>query len=121
MSAYQDWLVDYIKTHPDFIRPERYRNEVLSFLSEPLEDLCISRPKSRLTWGIPLPFDDRYVTYVWFDALINYLTGLDFPEGENYRIFWPAPNTSLPKIFSSLTASTGQPCSKPPAWSRFGT
>ena len=57
MSKYQDWLIDHIKKNPDFIRPERYRNEVLSFLKEPLEDLCISRPKKRLTWGIPLPFD----------------------------------------------------------------
>ncbi|MCK4820404.1 class I tRNA ligase family protein, partial [bacterium] len=66
MSKYQDWLTDHIKKHPDFIRPERYRNEVLSFLKEPLEDLCISRPKSRLNWGITLPFDENFVTYVWF-------------------------------------------------------
>ncbi|MDO8784781.1 MAG: class I tRNA ligase family protein, partial [Syntrophales bacterium] len=58
MSKYQDWLVKYIKDHPDFIRPERYRNEVLAFLREPLEDLCISRPKERLSWGITLPFDE---------------------------------------------------------------
>jgi methionyl-tRNA synthetase len=90
MSAYQDWLIDHIKKHPDFIRPERYRNEVLSFLSEPLEDLCISRPKSRLAWGIPLPFDDDYVTYVWFDALINYLSGLDYPDGPLFSEFWPS-------------------------------
>jgi len=90
MSAYQDWLINHIKKYPDFIRPERYRNEALSFLSEPLEDLCISRPKSRLTWGIPLPFDDDYVTYVWFDALINYLSGLDFPEGSLFPRFWPS-------------------------------
>ena len=55
MSRYQEWLIDHIKKNPDFIRPERYRNEVLAFLKEPLEDLCISRPKSRLTWGITLP------------------------------------------------------------------
>ncbi len=89
MSKYQKWLIDYVQTHPDFIRPERYRNEVLAFLREPLEDLCISRPKSRLEWGIPLPFDDHYVTYVWFDALINYLTGLDYPGGERLQRFWP--------------------------------
>lgn len=90
MSAYQDWLIDHIQKNPDFIRPERYRNEALSFLSEPLEDLCISRPKSRLTWGIPLPFDDNYVTYVWFDALINYLSGLEYPEGSLFPRFWPS-------------------------------
>ena len=89
MSRYQGWLIDYINDYPDWIRPERFRNEVLSFLKEPLEDLCISRPRNRVEWGIPLPFDERYVTYVWFDALLNYLTGLDYPQGENYRRFWP--------------------------------
>ena len=89
MSKYQAWLIDHIQSHPDFIRPERYRNEALSFLSEPLEDLCISRPKSRLTWGISLPFDDRYVTYVWFDALINYVSALGYPGGDLYQRFWP--------------------------------
>ncbi|RJR46863.1 MAG: methionine--tRNA ligase [Desulfobacteraceae bacterium] len=90
MSKYQDWLIEHIHNHPDFIRPERYRNEVLSFLKEPLEDLCISRPKTRLTWGITLPFDENYVTYVWFDALINYISALGFPEGALYRELWPS-------------------------------
>jgi methionyl-tRNA synthetase len=90
MSKYQDWLLDYIQTNPDWIRPERFKNEMLAFLKEPLEDLCISRPKSRMDWGISLPFDDRYVTYVWFDALINYLSGLDYPAGAPYEKFWPA-------------------------------
>ncbi|NJD67630.1 MAG: methionine--tRNA ligase [Candidatus Methylomirabilota bacterium] len=90
MGKYQEWLIDHIHRHPDFIRPERFRNEVLSFLREPLEDLCISRPATRLTWGIPLPFDDRYVTYVWFDALINYISALGWPDGEAFHRFWPA-------------------------------
>ena len=89
MSNYQDWLIDYIKKNPDFIRPERYKNEVMSFLKEPLEDLCISRPKTRLTWGITLPFDENYVTYVWFDALINYVSALGYPDGELFKKFWP--------------------------------
>ncbi len=89
MSRYQDWLIKHIQSHPQFIRPERYRNEVLSFLKEPLEDLCISRPKARVPWGIPLPFDDNYVTYVWFDALINYLSGLGYPDSDSYQKFWP--------------------------------
>lgn len=88
MSKYQGWLIDHIKSNPDFITPERYRNEVLSFLSEPLEDLCISRPTSRLTWGIPLPFDANFVTYVWFDALINYLTGIGYPNDPDFRHYW---------------------------------
>ncbi|MBW1989310.1 MAG: methionine--tRNA ligase [Deltaproteobacteria bacterium] len=89
MGKYQEWLIGHIKDHPDFIRPERYKNEVLSFLSEPLEDLCISRPRSRLAWGIPLPFDEDYVTYVWFDALLNYVSALDWPDGEAFARFWP--------------------------------
>lgn len=88
MSKYQQQLIDHIKNNPEFITPERYRNEVLAFLSEPLEDLCISRPKSRLTWGIELPFDDKFVTYVWFDALINYLTGIGYPDGEKFEKYW---------------------------------
>jgi methionyl-tRNA synthetase len=89
MSKYQKWLVDHINKNPDFISPERYRNEVLAFLREPLEDLCISRPKSRLQWGITLPFDDQYVTYVWFDALLNYVSALGYPDGDNFNKFWP--------------------------------
>lgn len=90
MGNYQDWLVDHIKANPDFIRPERYKNEVLSFLKDPLDDLCISRPKKRLQWGITLPFDENYVTYVWFDALLNYVSALGWPDGELYNKFWPS-------------------------------
>ncbi|MDL1969232.1 MAG: methionine--tRNA ligase [Deltaproteobacteria bacterium] len=97
MSKYQDWLIDHINNNHDFIRPERYRNEVLSFLSEPLEDLCISRPKTRLEWGISLPFDDNYVTYVWFDALINYISAVGYPDGELFKKFWPHVNHIVAK------------------------
>jgi methionyl-tRNA synthetase len=89
MSKYQDWLIGYLESHPDLVRPERYRNEVLGFLREPLQDLSISRPRTRLEWGIPLPFDDRFVTYVWFDALINYVSALGEPGDERYDTFWP--------------------------------
>lgn len=89
MSKYQDWLIKHIQDNPEFIRPERYRNEVLAFLRDPLEDLCISRPKTRLEWGITLPFDEKYVTYVWFDALINYVTALGYPDGTHFKKFWP--------------------------------
>jgi len=89
MSKYQDWLIAYIEARPDLIRPERYRNEVLGFLRDPLQDLSISRPKSRLEWGIPLPFDDRFVTYVWFDALINYVSALGGPGAPAWETFWP--------------------------------
>ncbi|MBN1847916.1 MAG: methionine--tRNA ligase [Deltaproteobacteria bacterium] len=97
MSRYQQWLIDHIHKHPDFIRPKRYKNEVLSFLSEPLEDLCISRPKSRLRWGITLPFDENYVTYVWFDALINYISALQFPDGKLFQTFWPVAQHVIAK------------------------
>ncbi len=97
MGNYQDWLLDYIDKHPGFIRPERYRNEVVAFLREPLEDLCISRPKKRLSWGIPLPFDDNYVTYVWFDALINYISALGYPQGERFKRFWPVAQHIIAK------------------------
>ncbi|HEV8673148.1 MAG TPA: methionine--tRNA ligase [Methylomirabilota bacterium] len=89
MSRYQEWLIRHIEDQPDFIRPERYRNEVLGFLREPLQDLAISRPKARVPWGIPLPFDDRFVTYVWFDALLNYVSALGWPDGPRFRTFWP--------------------------------
>jgi len=90
MEKYREWLREHIEENPDFIRPEGYRNEVLSLLSEPLGDLSISRPKTRVPWGIPLPWDEDHVTYVWFDALVNYLSAIGFPEGEKYRKFWPA-------------------------------
>lgn len=72
MSKYQEQLIQYIQNNPNFIQPESKKNEVLGFLKKPLHDLCISRPKSRMSWGIELPFDKDYVTYVWFDALLNY-------------------------------------------------
>jgi methionyl-tRNA synthetase len=75
LKEHQQWLIEHIETHPDFIFPESRRNEVLAFLtSGPLGDLCISRPAARLKWGIPLPFDHDFVTYVWFDALLNYIS-----------------------------------------------
>jgi len=91
MAKYQKWLIDHINENPDFIRPARYRNEVLSMLeSGVLEDLCISRPKSRLTWGIELPFDPNFVCYVWFDALLNYISAMNYPRGDRFKKFWPA-------------------------------
>jgi methionyl-tRNA synthetase len=73
LGAYQHWLTEHIEQNPSFIQPAHRRNEILGFLkNDVLGDLCISRPASRLSWGIPLPFDPDYVTYVWFDALSNY-------------------------------------------------
>ncbi len=92
MSQYQDRLINHIKQHPNFIRPESRRNEVLGFLTtQKLGDLSISRPKSRLSWGIELPFDKDYVTYVWFDALVNYVSALEYlPKKPAFDQFWPA-------------------------------
>ncbi|HEY9069483.1 MAG TPA: methionine--tRNA ligase, partial [Candidatus Ozemobacteraceae bacterium] len=91
MSKYQQQLIEYIHANPGFIRPENRRNEVLGFLAQPLGDLCISRPKKRLSWGIELPFDPEYVTYVWFDALLNYITAIGYPDHpEMFKKFWPA-------------------------------
>ena len=74
IEKYRAQVLDHIKRNPDFIRPERYRNEALNMLAEPLADLCISRPKARLDWGIELPFDSKYVTYVWYDAFWAYVS-----------------------------------------------
>ena len=93
LSNYQDWLLGYIRDHPDFIKPASRYEEVLRFLElNKLNDLCISRPKERLSWGIPIPFDERYVTYVWFDALLNYISAVgDFDEkGFYHSDWWPA-------------------------------
>lgn len=91
MSKYRDWLVEYIEQHPEFIQPEFRRNETLGFLRKDLNDLCISRPKSRLSWGIELPFDADYVTYVWFDALVNYISAIGYRrDDERFAQWWPA-------------------------------
>jgi methionyl-tRNA synthetase len=90
MGKYQQWLLDYIQAHPKFIQPDFRRNETLGFLRQPLNDLCISRPKSRLAWGIELPFDADYVCYVWFDALVNYISAVGYlSDDAKFRQWWP--------------------------------
>jgi len=90
MGKYQARLIEHIERHPQFIRPEGRRNEVLGFLKKPLGDLCISRPLRRLAWGIPLPFDADYVTYVWVDALVNYISAVSYAtDAERFRRLWP--------------------------------
>ena len=91
MSKYQKNLIEHINSNPQFIMPSHRKNEIIGFLNNPLNDLCISRPKSRLSWGIELPFDSDYVTYVWFDALINYITAPEYLENKNnFEKLWPA-------------------------------
>jgi len=95
MGSYKQQLVDHIEANDDFVQPTNRRNEVLGFLRKDLGDLCISRPKSRMSWGIELPFDSEFVTYVWFDALLNYLTGTGYhPDADkadpDWSKWWPA-------------------------------
>ncbi len=85
LRKYQEWLVGFLTANPDFVFPRYRQKQVLEFLKEPLNDLCISRPRERLEWGIPLPFDEKYVTYVWFDALVNYYSAVVDQPG-----VWPA-------------------------------
>lgn len=95
MEKYRLWLREYIEDNPNFIRPERYRNEVLAMLREPIGDLSISRPRKRVPWGIPLPWDPEHVCYVWFDALINYYSALESQHlTERY---WPHVNHFIAK------------------------
>ena len=91
MGKYRDAILRHIEEHPDFIRPEHRKNEVLGFLRQDLGDLSISRPKARLSWGIPLPFDPEYVTYVWFDALLNYVSVPGWgTDADRFARTWPA-------------------------------
>ncbi|MBI4313391.1 MAG: methionine--tRNA ligase [Candidatus Omnitrophica bacterium] len=94
LGEYQNWLAGHIEKNDSFIVPKTRRNEVLSFLKDQkLQDLCISRPKARLEWGIEMPsppFEPGYVTYVWFDALLNYITALGYPDMKNPKWIWPA-------------------------------
>lgn len=98
LAPFQQWLVDYISRHDDLIRPSFYRREILALLSEPLEDLSISRPRSRVSLGVELPFDGDYVAYVWFDALINYLSSLGWPDDEStVATWWPTATHLMAK------------------------
>ncbi len=103
MSKYQGRLMGYIEENPSFIQPDTRRNEVLGFLkNNVLGDLCITRPKSRLSWGVPLPFDNDFVTYVWFDALLNYFSATRYLAPEANRtnpgdFWWPADHQLVGK------------------------
>ncbi len=91
LSKHQDWLIRYITDNPNFVRPEMRKNEILGFLRQPLEDLCITRPRARLAWGIDYPTSKDHVVYVWFDALINYVSGVGFTMDEKkFKKLWPA-------------------------------
>jgi len=97
MSKYWQQLKDYVLANPDFITPEGYRKELLGLLETEPQDLCISRPKSRLTWGVELPFDKDFVSYVWFDALINYISALGYPNDAKFKKYWPVSHHMIAK------------------------
>ncbi|HWP98216.1 MAG TPA: methionine--tRNA ligase [Syntrophomonadaceae bacterium] len=88
MAKYAPRLLEYIESHPDFILPESRKNEIVNFIKSGLEDLCVSR--TTFQWGIPVPFNKKHVVYVWFDALINYLTGIGYLQDERFDRYWPA-------------------------------
>jgi len=91
LSQHQEWLIQYIQDNKDFIQPEMRRNETLGFLRQPLEDLCITRPKARLSWGIPFAPNPEFVVYVWFDALINYISAIGYlQDAVKFTKHWPA-------------------------------
>jgi methionyl-tRNA synthetase len=116
LSNYRDWLLKYYEAHPDFILPPTRYHEVVSFVSGGLEDLCISR--STFKWGIPIPFDEKHITYVWFDALLNYITGIGFLKNpERFEKFWPTATHIIGKdilrfhavIWPAILQSAGIP------------
>jgi methionyl-tRNA synthetase len=89
LTRHQAWLGDFLRDNPDWIFPAFRHKQVTEFLKETLNDLCISRPRERLAWGIPLPFDEKYVTYVWFDALVNYISAVGYGTSD-FEKNWPA-------------------------------
>lgn len=98
MESHFEWLIGELEGRPELLTPDRYRNEVLSVLrSRALGDLCISRPRERLSWGIPVPWDERYVVYVWIDALVNYLTGIGYPNGPDWERRWSGAHHLIAK------------------------
>jgi methionyl-tRNA synthetase len=121
MSKYQERLIKYIEDNPAFIQPSHRANEILGFLKQPLGDLCISRPKARMSWGIDLPFDKEYVTYVWFDALINYISVPGYStDDKKFNKWWPADLHLIGKdiltthsvYWTTMLFSLGQPLPK---------
>lgn len=88
MAKYQDQLLQYIEDHPDFIQPVSRKNEMINFIKQGLDDLCVSR--TTFDWGIPVPFDKKHVVYVWFDALVNYITAMGYKDNpEKFAHYWP--------------------------------
>jgi methionyl-tRNA synthetase len=88
LEDYREWLKSHIDSHPEFIQPKGRRNEVLAMLEKPLPPLCVTRPKERVSWGVEVPFSPTHVTYVWFDALLNYISALGWPDDAKFKTYW---------------------------------
>lgn len=120
LSAYTDQVRQAIESNEFVIVPDRRRNEILSLLKEGLEDISVSRPKEKISWGIPVPGDKTQVMYVWVEALLNYITVLGYPEHEDFKKFWPADVQIIGKdiirfhaaIWPAMLLSMGLPLAK---------
>jgi len=121
IDKYREQVIDQIRRNPDFIRPERYRNEALNMLAEPLNDLCISRPKARMDWGIEIPFDTNYVTYVWYDAFWTYVSkpATDFGLEQFQREIWPHTEHFIGKDILKTHAVYWPPMLLAAGWKHF--
>ncbi|MGA2410674.1 MAG: class I tRNA ligase family protein, partial [Candidatus Binataceae bacterium] len=121
IDKYREQVLDHIRRNPDFIRPERYRNEALNMLAEPLSDLCISRPKARMNWGIELPFDSNYVTYVWYDAFWTYVSkpATDLGLEQFQREIWPHTEHFIGKDILKTHAVYWPPMLLAAGWDQF--
>ncbi|MDD3178247.1 MAG: methionine--tRNA ligase [Candidatus ainarchaeum sp.] len=87
LNKYQDFLLDFYNKNPSFLKPDKRKNEIINFVKNGLDDLCISR--KNVTWGIKLPFDNNFTIYVWLDALFNYVSALGYPDSDNFKKYWP--------------------------------
>lgn len=118
-SKYQQPLLDYYEAHPDFVVPKEKFNEIKNFVKAGLNDFSISRLKDKMPWGIPVPGDEDHVMYVWFDALVNYISTLDWPEAGNFEKFWPGVQVAgidnlrqQSAMWQGMLLSAGLPMSK---------
>lgn len=118
-SKYQQPLLDYYAAHPEFVVPKEKFNEIKNFVSAGLNDFSISRLKDKMPWGIAVPGDDAHVMYVWFDALVNYISTLDWPNAGNFEQFWPGVQVAgidnlrqQSAMWQGMLLSAGVPMSK---------
>jgi methionyl-tRNA synthetase len=119
MERHRDWMRELLLADPDLIQPSRYRNEILQLLDEPIGDLSISRPASRLSWGIPIPWDAAHVTYVWFDALLSYLSPLGYPGDADDGATHARRDAAPPSLLNDPDCASTPPRTRGAAFERF--